>query len=207
MPASVREFLLKADPQYAPVRPEEWYGNPRHYFRVMGPEYMLDAAKRKAEELGLHATILISSLSDVEAQPVAETLAYIAQEVEAFDRPIAAPCILICGGELLVAVGDEQGFGGRNQEFALATARRIAGSERIVIASADSDGSDGPTDAAGAIVDGQTLARAQAAGLNIDDVLRRHDTYPAFKALGDNIFTGIQKTNVRDLRVVYVGAK
>jgi glycerate-2-kinase len=206
VPASVRAFLLKADPDYAAQRPEEWYDKPHYYFRVMGPEYMLDAAKRQAEEQGLRAEILVSSLSDVAAQPVGETMAYVAQEIEALDRPLPSPCVLLCGGELLVAVGDEQGLGGRNQEFALAAALRIADSERIVIASADSDGADGPTDVAGAIVDGRTLRRAQEVGLDLRDTLRRHDTYRAFTALGDTIHTGILRTNVRDLRVIYVGA-
>jgi glycerate-2-kinase len=205
MPESVRAFLLKADPAHAPLQPEEWYEKPRHYFRVMGPEYMLEAARRKAEELGFRATILVSSLSDVEAQPTAEVLAYIAQEIEALDRPLPAPCVLLCGGELVVAVGEEQGIGGRNQEFVLATAQRIAGSKRVVVASADSDGADGLTDVAGGIVDGYTLQRASQAGIVIPEALRRHDSYPALTALGDTIYTGIQKTNVRDLRVVYVG--
>ena len=205
MPESVRAFLLKADPAHAPLQPEEWYEKPRHYFRVMGPEYMLEAARRKAEELGFRATILVSSLSDVEAQPTAEVLAYIAQEIEALDRPLPAPCVLLCGGELVVAVGEEQGIGGRNQEFVLATAQRIAGSKRVVVASADSDGADGLTDVAGGIVDGYTLQRASRAGIVIPEVLKRHDSYPALTALGDTIYTGIQKTNVRDLRVVYVG--
>ena len=203
---SVRAFLLRADPAYAPLRPEEWYGNPMHYFRVMGPEYMLEGARRRAEELGLRATILVSSLSDVEAQPTAEVMAYIAQEIEALDRPLPAPCVLLCGGELVVAVGQETGIGGRNQEFVLATARRIAGSRRIVIASADSDGSDGPTDMDGGIVDGYTFERAAQARVSIPEALKHHDSSTALVALGDAFHTGILRTNVRDLRVIYVGA-
>lgn len=207
VPQSVRDFLLRADPQYVPLKPEEWYENERYYFRAMGPEYMLEAALREAESLGLRATVLVSSLSDVEAQPAGEMLAYIAQEIEAHDRPIAAPCALICGGELVVPVGEEKGFGGRNQEFVLSAASRIHGSKRIVIASADSDGADGPTDAAGGIVDGYTLDRARQAGLRLSEDLRTHNSYAALKALGDAIFTGIQRTNVRDLRIVYVGPR
>ncbi len=205
VPESVRAFLLKADPAYVPLRPEEWYEKPRYYFRVMGPEYMLEAARIKAEELGLKATVLVSSLSDIEAQPTGEIMAYVAQEIEALDRPLPAPCVLLFGGELVVAVGQETGIGGRNQEFVLATAKRIAGSKRIVIASADSDGSDGPTDMAGAIVDGDTLPRAAQAGISVSEALKRHDSYPALAALGDTIYTGVLKTNVRDLRVIYVG--
>jgi glycerate 2-kinase len=206
VPESVRQFLLRADPAYLPLQPEEWHNNQRFYFRVMGPEYMLEAGKRKAEELGLNATILISSLSDVEAQAAGETLAYIAQEVETYDRPFPAPCVFLCGGELVVTVGQEDGLGGRNQEFVLSGAARIAGSRRIVIGSADSDGCDGPTDLAGGIVDGFTLERAQAAGFSVPDELRKHNSTAVLQALGDAIITGVQKTNIQDLRVVYVGS-
>jgi glycerate 2-kinase len=207
VPESVRAFLLEADPAYGPVTPAEWCDNPRYYFRVMGPEYMLDAAQRRAEELGLNATVLVSSLSDIEAQPAGEVAAYVAQEIEVLDRPLAAPCVLLLGGELVVSVGEEMGCGGRNQEFVLAAAQRIAGSGRIVIGSADSDGCDGPTDVAGGIVDGYTTQRASQAGIDLCEALRRHDACSALTALGDTIYTGVQKTNVRDLRVIYVGSR
>jgi glycerate 2-kinase len=205
MPQSVRDFLLARDPQYGPLRREETQGKPHYHFRVMGPEYMLDAGLRRARELGLNATVLVSSLSDVEAVPVAETMAFMAHEAEVLGRPLQPPCVLLFGGELLVSVGAATGVGGRSQEFCLATAARIAGSENIVIASADSDGSDGPSDAAGGVVDGQTVARAKAAGVDIEAELANHNSNPALKTLGDTIHTGIRPTNVRDLRVIYVG--
>ena len=205
MSQSVRDFLQKADPEFGPLRPEEWDEKPRYYFRVMGPEYMLEAAKQKARELGLEAKVLISSWSDVDAKAAGDTAANIAQEVEVNGSPVQPPCVLLSGGETVVAVGDETGSGGRNQEFALAAAPRIAGSENVVIASADSDGSDGPTDVAGGIVDGSTLERAQSLGLDLPDVLRRHDTGTAMEKLGDTFVTGIRPTNVQDLRVIYVG--
>jgi glycerate-2-kinase len=166
---------------------------------------MLEAAQARAEELGLNATILVSSLSSLEAATIGEAAAYVAQEVETYNRPIQAPCVLLCGGELVVTTGKGNGFGGRNQEFVLAAAPRIEGSNRIVIASADSDGSDGPTHAAGGIVDGDTFQRAEQAGYDVYDELKRHNAHPVLAALGDTIDTGIQKTNVQDLRIIYVG--
>jgi hydroxypyruvate reductase len=141
----------------------------------------------------------------VDAQAAGDTAAYIAQEAEVNQTPIEPPCVLLCGGELVVAVGEETGLGGRNQEFVLSAAPRIHGSANIVIASADSDGADGPTSAAGGIVDGLTMKRAQALDTDVLDVLRQHDTGTAMAKLGDAILTGIQPTNVQDLRVVYVG--
>jgi glycerate 2-kinase len=206
VPQSVRTFLLKADPDYAPLRPEEWDEKPRHYFRVMGPECMLEAAVHKAEELGLNATILVSSLSDIEAQPAGQMASFIAQEIEVYGRPMKPPCAFLCGGELVVTVGEEQGIGGRNQEFVLSAAPRIEGSRRIVVASADSDGCDGPTDVAGGIVDGYTMDRARQAGIDVFEELRRHNSSAALRELSDTVFMGVQNTNVQDLRVVYVGA-
>ena len=207
VPESVRTFLLKADPRYGPLTPEELNQRPLYHFRVMGPEYMLDAAKAGAEEMGLNAAVIVSSLSDVEAQPVAETFAYMAHEAEVLGRPLSPPCVLLCGGELVVAVGEEKGVGGRSQEFVLAAAPRIAGSENIVIASADSDGTDGPTNAAGGIVDGYTMERASEAGMDVLEELRRHNSNSALGKLGDTILTGVRGTNVQDLRIVYVGGK
>lgn len=206
VPQSVRDFLLEGDPRYGPIRPEEVEGKPHYGFRVMGPEWMLEAARKRAQELGLNAVVLASSLNDVEAQPVAETFAYMAHEAEVLGQPVRPPCVFLCGGELVVAVGDATGRGGRNTEFALAAARRIAGSRNIVIASVDSEGTDGPTDVAGGIVDGDTLSRAAQAGFDVARELENHNSGGVLEALGDTILTGVRGVNVRDLRVIYVSA-
>ncbi len=200
---SIRQFLLQADPQYAHLTPEERAGV--HRFRIIGPERMLDAASAQAHQLGLNATIIASSISGVEASCVGEVMAYMAQEAEVYGRPLPPPCVFLCGGELVVTVGDGTGDGGRNQEFALSTALRLAGSDRIVIASVDSDGNDGPTDQAGGIVDGLTLTRAKEAGIDVAEELLAHNSSGALRKLGDTFFTGVRGTNVQDLRVVYVG--
>jgi glycerate 2-kinase len=96
------------------------------------------------------------------------------------------------------------GVGGRNQELALSASRRIGGLN-CVIAALGTDGIDGPTDAAGAIVDGTTLDRALEKGLAPDAFLERNDSYSFFKALGDNIFTGPTGTNVNDLTLILCG--
>ena len=123
------------------------------------------------------------------------------------DRPLATPCALICGGELVVTVGSGKGSGGRNQEFALSMAPRIAGSGRIVAASADSDGSDGPTEQAGGIVDGLTMERLGALGVDYFARMAQHDSEGALRTLDDTLDTGVRGTNVQDLRVVYVAGK
>ena len=205
VPESVRRYLLRADPMLDRIRPGELEGKPIYHFRVMGPEYMLEAARQKAaEELGLSTSILVSSLNNIEVRPVGVTLANVAREAEVSGRPLKPPCVFILGGELLVTVGKATGMGGRNQEFVLSAAHTLAGSENIVFASVDSDGTDGPSDAAGGIVDGYTLDRLEEESINVADELRNHNSYGALKRLGDNIFTGARGTNVRDLRVIYV---
>ncbi len=205
VPEAVRAILTAADPRYGHLQPEELNGSSFHSYRTMGPEIMLAAAKRRAEELPkVRAVILASSLNDVEARPIGEALGYVATEIEHLGQPFESPCMLILGGELVVAVGGATGRGGRNQEFVLAAASRIAGSPQIVIASVDSEGTDGPTDAAGGIVDGQTLARVREAGLDIEAELANHNSNTVLEALGDLIVTGVRGTNVRDLRLIHV---
>jgi len=207
VPQSVRDFLLAADPRYGHLRPEETAGKPYYVFRTMGPEVMLAAAKRRAEALGLRAVIIASSLNDVQARDIGEALGYIATEIEQLGQPVEPPCMLILGGELVVAVGDATGCGGRNQEFVLAAAGRISGRPNIVIASIDSEGTDGPTESAGGIVDGQTLARARAAGFDLMAELANHNSNAVLAALGDLLITGVRGTNVRDLRLIYVSGR
>ena len=185
--------------------PEELEQRPYYIYRVMGPEYLLDAAQSRAEELGMNTTILATSLNDVEARPTGEIFADIAREAETFGRPLEPPCVFICGGEVVVPIGQETGVGGRNQELVLAAARRIADSKNIVIGSVDSDGTDGPTDIAGGIVDGNTIERINQLGFNLQEELDRHNSTPVLKALEDTILTGNTGNNVRDLRIVYVG--
>ncbi len=204
VPESVRRYLEKADPEYGPIRPEEVEGKPYYEFTVMTPQYMLKAAKKRAEEMGVQAEIVVSSLNNIEVRPVAETLAYEAQEIAFQGRPFKPPCALIFGGEVLVSVGKATGIGGRNQEFVLWTAPMIEGRKNIVIASADSDGTDGPTYVAGGIVDGYTMERIRNAGIDLSKELANHNSYAVLNRLGDHIITGARGTNVRDLRVIFV---
>jgi glycerate 2-kinase len=204
LPQSVRDIINGADPANLPPSQAELKMRPFHVHRVIDPNGMLRAAQAKAQDLGLSAYVLATSLNDVEARPAAEFAAEIAQETVAFGRPFAPPCVFIIGGELTVAVGDEEGRGGRNQEFALAAATRIAGSSDIVVGSVDSDGTDGPTNLAGAIADGSTVDRVKAAGFDLDAELRRHNSSPVFERLGDAVVTGNTGTNLRDLRIIYV---
>jgi glycerate 2-kinase len=116
-------------------------------------------------------------------------------------RKQLSPVCLISGGEVTVKVGDKSGVGGRNQQFALYCALKIAG-EPIIILSAGTDGIDGNSSAAGAVVDGTTLARAAQRGLDAAAALMQFDAFPLLQSVGDAIVTGPTGNNVRDLRIL-----
>jgi hydroxypyruvate reductase len=127
--------------------------------------------------------------------------AAIAKEVARRGRPLRPPACVISGGETTVTIRGD-GLGGRNQEFVLAASIDIAGVPDTVVFSAGTDGTDGPTDAAGAIADGQTLSRKPDALCFLDS----NDSYHYFEALGDLVKTGPTNTNVMDVRLLLVGS-
>jgi hydroxypyruvate reductase len=160
----------------------------------------LAAAQRKAEELG-YKSLLLSSYIEGETRIVAALHGAIAKEIVATGNPIPRPACVISGGETTVTIRGS-GLGGRNQEFVLAAAGEIAGLDNAVILSGGTDGTDGPTDAAGALADGTTLARAKELGLDANVFLDNNDSYHFFQALGDLLITGPTFTNVMDLRII-----
>ncbi len=163
----------------------------------------LKAAGQQAEQLG-YQTLILSSTVEGEAREVVKVLTAIGKEVRDSGNPLSAPACILCGGETTVTIQGD-GKGGRNQEFALAAALILDGIENIVVLAGGTDGNDGPTDAAGAMADGRTLARAQAKGLDPLDYLRRNDSYHFFQTLEDLVITGPTLTNVMDVYMILVG--
>jgi len=163
----------------------------------------LEAARAEAERLGFRA-IILSSFIEGETREIARMHAALALEVRASGHPARPPVCLITGGETTVTLRGT-GKGGRNQEFALASALDIAGLPDVVVFSAGTDGTDGPTDAAGALADGDTVKRALGLGLTPRAALDGNDAYPFFERLGDLVITGPTRTNVMDVRLVLVG--
>jgi glycerate 2-kinase len=161
----------------------------------------LVAAKEKAEALGYNTLVLSRSIEG-EARKVAIDHVVIARDVLSSSSPRPPACI-ISGGETTVAIRGD-GLGGRNQEFALAAAIEIDGLEGVVVLSGGTDGTDGPTDAAGGIVDWTTVQRARDQGLDAQSYLERNDSYPFLKTVGDLLITGPTLTNVMDLRLVLI---
>ena len=162
----------------------------------------LQAASKKARDLGFGPLILTSALQG-EAREVAKVLTAVAREARRFGRPLAPPGCLLCGGETTVTLKGG-GTGGRNMELALAAGIALANAPRTLLLSAGTDGTDGPTDAAGAFADGTTVARAEAIGLSAHRHLAENNAYPFFQALGDLLVTGPTRTNVMDLQIILI---
>lgn len=157
------------------------------------------AAARAAGFKTMLETVAITG----EAREAGKRFGKLARSVVETGDPIRRPCCIVAGGETTVRVAGT-GKGGRAQEFAVAAAREIAGLGNVWIAAVGTDGTDGPTDAAGAVVDGKTVHKAKKLGVDLDRALRRNDSYPALKRLRSLIVTGPTGTNVNDLYLLLV---
>jgi hydroxypyruvate reductase len=163
----------------------------------------VDAAASAAKELG-YRTMVLSTFVEGETREVARMHAAILKEIAQHGRPLQRPACVITGGETTVTLRGD-GKGGRNQEFVLAAAMDLAGVPGVTVLSGGTDGTDGPTDAAGAVADGESIARAAQLGLNAQDFLARNDAYNFFGPLNDLLMTGPTNTNVMDARILLAG--
>ncbi len=161
------------------------------------------AAVERAEALGYRARLCDTAVQG-EARDVGARFGTMVRQTRGSDPLARRPLCLVMGGETTVTVRG-RGRGGRNQEVALGAAQGIAGLPQTLVAAFGTDGTDGPTDAAGAVVDGETLARARARGLDPAAALANNDAYPFFERLDDLIVTGPTNTNVNDLWLGLVG--
>jgi len=211
---SIRRHLEKADPKDETIKAKEFESM---YFRIFGvmpsKTAMVPTAMKKAEELGFKPVILAELLA-VEASQAGLEAATIGKTIERRGQPVEPPCALFSSGEMLVTVGAAKGIGGRNQEFALAAARRIRGSKNVVIGSADSDGTDGPGTQLfkgyegiptldGGVVDGETMDEAEAAGVNVEAELQNHNSTLALWRLKSGI-VATPNISLNDLSVILV---
>jgi hydroxypyruvate reductase len=162
----------------------------------------LEAGAAEAERLG-YSSMILSSMIEGDTGEAARFHTALAREIAKSGHPLPRPACLISGGETTVVVRGK-GKGGRNQEFALVAALDLEGLEGVCLLCGGTDGTDGPTDAAGAVVDGATVARALAKGLDPRALLEKNDSYHFFEHLGDLVITGPTNTNVMDLRVILV---
>ncbi len=204
-PKAVLEVLYRGSNSLISETPKEddrIFGNVENII-IGSNKKALDAAKTKAESLGLHAEVLSSEILG-EAKNVGRWLAKKAIETHnVVNKKHDGKICLISGGETTVTVKGN-GLGGRNMELALSFALEIEKIDGIALLSAGTDGTDGPTDAAGAIVNGETITKAKALGLDPKEYLENNDSYNFFKKIGRLFITGPTGTNVMDIQVLIV---
>lgn len=204
--ASIRQHLQRGLSGEIPDTPKP--GDPAlarvHNVIITDNAHAAEAAVQKALSLGFN-TLLLTTYLEGEAREVGRVLAALAREIAWRGHPLPPPACLIAGGETTVTVRGH-GKGGRNQEVALSAALAIQGLPQVVIASLATDGTDGPTDAAGGLVDGETVARGEAAGADALAALKNNDAYTFLQHAGALLMTGPTNTNVNDLLAVFVGA-
>jgi glycerate 2-kinase len=169
---------------------------------IATPQASLEAAASVAREAG-YAPVILGDSIEGEASEVGRVMSGIARQVVGHDEPAPAPCTLISGGETTVTVRG-QGRGGRNVEFLLSLAVQLNGLERVHAIACDTDGVDGAEEIAGAIIGPDTLARAEALGINAKERLEDNDGHGFFEALGDQVVTRPTLTNVNDFRAILV---
>jgi len=205
IPESIRAHLqrgLKSKIPETPKAGDVVFSRVRN--RIVGSNLLaLEAAKEEAERMG-YRTLILSSMVEGETKEVGRVHAAIAKEILASGQPLPPPACVISGGETTVTIRGH-GLGGRNQEFCLAAALDLTAlPARVVVLSGGTDGNDGPTPAAGAIVDQHTVQRGIEAGMKAAEYLRDNDSFRFFEKTGELLVTGPTKTNVMDVRIVLV---
>jgi glycerate 2-kinase len=159
------------------------------------------AGSEKARQKGFN-TMLLTTFLQGEARQAGQTLAAVARQIAAHNQPLGRPACVVVGGETTVVVQGD-GLGGRNLELALGAVRELEDLPQVALISLASDGGDGPTDAAGAVVTGETLQQASQRGLVPEDYLARNDSYHFFEPLGGLLRPGPTQTNVNDLAFLF----
>jgi hydroxypyruvate reductase len=201
LPAAARSLLISSEAGGLPETPKP---GDAVFARVTSEliasnRLAVEAAARRAGELGVQATVMEAPIAG-EASAVGAELARILNDSPCTAGDSAEPSCIIWGGETTVTLGDSLGSGGRCQELALAAARVLDGApDGVALLAAGTDGRDGPTDAAGAVVDGKTWRRISDAGRNPGRDLAEHNAYPALEAAGALLRPGLTGTNVMDV--------
>jgi hydroxypyruvate reductase len=178
---------------------------------IATPQQSLQAAAEAARAAGIKAYILSDEIEG-ESREVGKVHAALARAVAQKDQPFEKPCVILSGGETTVTVRPQpagadkssRGRGGRAGEFCMGLALALHGQSGVYALAADTDGIDGIEDNAGAFVAPDTLARARARGMKLDQYLDRNDAYGYFEPLGDLVITGPTHTNVNDFRAILV---
>jgi len=202
-PKSAIHYLQNATPKLETPKDFGEFESLVHSFILIRSETICEAAAEKAKELRFTPLILTTMLEG-ESREVGSVFASIAKEIRHCNRPLSPPCAVIAGGETTVKIDGKYGKGGPNQEFALSAALQLASYNKVVIAALDTDGTDGPTDIAGGLIDDSTVRRAEEKSFDIFEYLLAHDACRVLLSVGDALVTGPTGTNASDLKILLV---
>ncbi len=203
-PSAIRNYLEKGLRGVLPETPKP--GDPlfeRVQNHIVSSNFQAAQAGLAQVAVEGWQTMLLTTFLQGEARQVGRMLGAIARQAVLTGQPLTRPFCLVAGGETTVTLRGK-GLGGRNQELALGAASELDGLPGVILVALATDGGDGPTDAAGAVVTGETLVRACAAGLDAQDFLARNDAYHFFAPLGDLLLPGPTLTNVNDLAFLFL---
>ncbi|MEO8326545.1 MAG: glycerate kinase [Nitrospirota bacterium] len=202
VPESVRRHLQQGRTRFnqTSIKPTRRQSLRNRHIILANNRQALEGVAKSAKLLGLKPFILPYPLQG-EAKEIGSILGGFARDLVEFGNPVHRPACFIAGGEPTVTVKGK-GQGGRTQECVLGAAQELAGLSKVFVAGFGTDGTDGPTDAAGAVVDGKTVQRAKKKGLSIEQALQEHDSYTFFKHIRGHIMTGPTGTNVNDIYLI-----
>ena len=205
IPISVKKYFVKMIAYKKTLKRLDFQRNSEkvHNFVVADNIVLCKAAQRAALNLGISSFILSTSIRG-EARDVGRVMASISKEISVHHRPFEPPCAIIAGGETTVTITGKSGKGGRNQEMVLSAAQDIQDLKDVVITSIATDGTDGPIEIAGAIVDDTTIQTIEKVGLNVVEELNYHNSSFVFEKICDAIYTFDTATNLMDLIVIYI---
>ncbi len=200
LPTSIRKYINKGLSGEAEETLKEL---PNRVYNVIiaSNEIACKTIYEESLRRGYRAHILTTTLEG-EAKDTALAIGSIVQEIYRFNRPFKKPVILIAGGETTVTIHGKHGMGGPNQEFALSISRKIADLHGTAVLAIDTDGTDGPTDAAGGLVDSYSLNKLLDTGIDVEEALYMHDAYNALKKINSLVITGPTMTNVNSLFII-----
>ncbi|MBW2613206.1 MAG: DUF4147 domain-containing protein [Deltaproteobacteria bacterium] len=203
VPGSVSRYLRNAGEDGETPKIADLADRTSDDFIIVKGAAACEAAAAKAADFGFNVWIL-STMFEGESRELGRNFGAIASEIKLSSRPLNPPCALIGGGETIVTLDGATGVGGPNQEFAASAALCIDNLDNVVVVGLDSDGTDGPTDFAGAMVDGETASQARKAGIDLFESLKTHGVTAPLVKLGDAIMTGATGTNVNDLKIMLI---
>lgn len=203
MPSSVSRYLKESESSKETPKSRDLLNHKIDNFIVVKGTAACEGAEKRAQEMGFQ-TMILSTMLEGESKELGGTFAAIAKQILINQSPLCPPCVVIGGGETTVTITGETGQGGPNQEFAIGAGLLIDQIGDVLILGLDSDGTDGPTEIAGGIVDNFTVGRARRLGIDLHSALKNHDVTPVLQKLRDEILTGGTGTNVNDLKLMLI---